>query len=65
MIISRLGPKAGSSLGTARDTPNSVSVIGRNATPARSGLKPSTSCRNWVTKKNMPNMPATTNTRAA
>ena len=32
--------------------------------PAVSGLKPSTSCRNWVRKKNIPNMPATSSSRA-
>ncbi len=55
--MSRCPPKRGISRGASRDTPNSRSVIGRNATPASSGRKPSTSWRNWVRKKNMPNMP--------
>jgi hypothetical protein len=42
---------------------NSPAVIGRNANPALIGLNPSTSCRYCVRKKNMPNMPATRNSR--
>ena len=52
------------SLGASRDTANSATVIGRNATPARSGLKPMIFCRNWVRKKNIPNMPAMSSSRA-
>ena len=52
------------SLGASRDTANSATVIGRNATPARSGLKPMIVCRNWVRKKNIPNMPAMSSSRA-
>src|SRR6266568_5943885 len=48
----------------SRDTAKSRRVMGRNAAPARSGLKPRTSCRNWVAKKNMPNMPPTSSSRA-
>jgi len=32
--------------------------------PVVSAPKPRTSCRNWVRKKNMPNMPATSSSRA-
>ncbi len=45
-IISGFAPSRGISLGASRDTPNSAKVIGRNATPARSGLKPMIFCRN-------------------
>ena len=41
-----------------------MTVIGRNATPAKIGLKPSTSWMNWVRKKNIPIMPATSSSRA-
>lgn len=49
-ISIRFGPATGISRGAARETKNSAMVIGRNATPVRSGEKPSTSCRNWVRK---------------
>jgi len=64
-IISGFGPKRGTRRGVRRETPNKLIVIGGNATPAFSGLKPSTSCRNWVRKKNIPIMPATSSSRAA
>ena len=63
-IIRVLGPTRPMSRGAPRDTPNSMAVIGRNAIPARSGLNPRTSCRNWVRKKNIPNIPATSSSRA-
>jgi len=63
-IISRCGPNTGSSLGTKRETANSAIVIGKKAMPAWIGLNPRTSCRNWVRKKNIPNMPATSSSRA-
>ena len=31
-----------------------TTVMGKKATPACSGLKPSTPCRNWVVKKKNP-----------
>jgi hypothetical protein len=62
--ISGLTPSRGISLGARRDDANRASVIGRKATPARSGLKPMTFCRNWVRKKNTPNIPAIRNSRA-
>ena len=65
MIMSGLAPSRGISRGAVRDIPNSAAVSGRNATPARSGLKPMTFCRNWVRKKNTPNIPAISSSRAA
>ena len=64
-IIRGFAPSRGMSLGASRDAANSATVIGRNATPARSGLNPIIFCRNWVRKKNIPNMPATSSSRAA
>ncbi len=43
---------------------NITAVIGRNARPASSGLKPRTPCRNCVRKKNVENIPPTTSSRA-
>src|SRR5690348_14138655 len=63
VIISGFGPSSGMSLGAALDAANSAMVSGRNATPARSGLNPMTLCRNWVRKKNIPNMPAMSSSR--
>jgi len=63
-IISGFGPSSGMSLGANRDAANSATVIGRNATPARSGLRPMIFCRNRVRKKNIPNMPAMSSSRA-
>ena len=63
-IISGFGPNRGISRGAARETANRVTVIGRNATPAMIGLKPSTSWMNWVRKKNIPIIPATSSSRA-
>ena len=50
--------------GTARTIANIASVIGRNARPASRAPSSRTPCRYCVTKKNMPNMPPTTITRA-
>jgi hypothetical protein len=38
--------------------------MGRNANPAASGLNPRMSWTNWVRKKNIPNIPATSRSRA-
>jgi len=58
VTMSGLAPKRGSNLGTVRTHANIVTVIGRNAAPVRSGPNPSTFWRNWVRKKNIPNMVA-------
>ncbi len=63
-IISRMLPTRGAIRGTTCTIPNIATVIGRNASPAASGLKPSAPCRYWVRKKNIPNMPLTSRTRA-
>ena len=62
--MSGLAPNRASSRGDRRDTANSAAVIGRNENPACSGLKPRMSWTNWVRKKNIPNMPATSSSRA-
>jgi hypothetical protein len=59
--VSGPGAKRPSRRAESRETAKTMTVMGRNATPARSGLKPRMSCRNWVRKKNIPNMPATRN----
>ncbi len=63
-IISGFGPNLATILGASREVANSAAVIGTKATPAASGVKPSTSWTNWVRKKNDPNMPATSSSRA-
>ena len=57
-------PKRAIRRGTTRPIVNITAVIGRKASPAWSGLKPFTPCRNWVRKKNVENMPPTTSNRA-
>ena len=57
------GPNLATSRGDSRDTANSAAVIGRNEIPACSGLKCRMSWTNWVRKKNIPNMPATSSSR--
>ena len=61
--MSGLEPNRGISTGASRDTANSAPVMGRNDSPAWSGVSPSTSWTNWVRKKNIPNMPATSSRR--
>ena len=51
--------------GTNRTVENITAVIGRNPSPACSGLKPRTPCRYWLRKKNIENIPPTTSMRAA
>src|SRR5215469_11223579 len=63
--ISGLGLNRVTRRGASRDMANSAAVIGTKAKPARNGSQPSTSCTNWVRKKNDPNIPATSSSRAA
>ncbi|WXK67087.1 hypothetical protein WBK31_11490 [Nonomuraea sp. N2-4H] len=56
--VTALGPSRDSSHGTARAETSAVKASGRNAIPVASGVKPSTVCRNWVRKKNIPSMVA-------
>ena len=62
--ISGLGPNRGISTGASRDTANSAPGhrAGTTARPG-AGSSPSTSWTNWVRKKNIPNMPATSSSR--
>ena len=56
---SRASPQRADRRGTNRTIENITAVIGRNAIPACSGLKPRTPCRYWLRKKNIENIPPT------
>ena len=64
IITGRAPSRSTSHRADSCDDANTATVIGRNANPVSRSLYPSTPRRNWVRKKNIPNIPATSSSRA-